>query len=136
MQHRQLRFGVGFHVVLGDEHSQAAQMTLDARGIEGGPRNRHGGADQWLFVVGEGSTVVESERVELREGTLLLIQRGELTSSENRRQAAADSQPLRPTGLYHGGRRAPRRKAVTRDRCRCESPSTPILADHLSELEP
>jgi hypothetical protein len=28
MQHKHLQFGHGFRVVLGDEHSQAAQMTL------------------------------------------------------------------------------------------------------------
>jgi hypothetical protein len=28
MRHRHLRFGHGFRVVLGDKHSQAAQMTL------------------------------------------------------------------------------------------------------------
>jgi mannose-6-phosphate isomerase-like protein (cupin superfamily) len=64
--------------VLGDEHSQAAQMTLGPGETEGGPDNRHRGADQWLFVVsGAGQAVVNGERVELREGMLLLIQRGD-----------------------------------------------------------
>jgi mannose-6-phosphate isomerase-like protein (cupin superfamily) len=78
MQHKHLQFGHGFRVVLGDEHSQAAQMTLDPGEAEGGPENRHRGADQWLFVVGgEGEAVVAGERVALREGTLVLIPRGE-----------------------------------------------------------
>ena len=78
MQHKHLQFGHGFRVVLGDKHSQAAQMTLAPGETEGGPDNRHRGADQWLFVVGgEGLAVVEGERVELREGTLVLIERGE-----------------------------------------------------------
>ena len=78
MQHKHLQFGRGFRVVLGDDHSQAAQMTLGPGETEGGPDNRHRGADQWLFVVsGEGEAIVEAERVALREGTLVLIQRGE-----------------------------------------------------------
>jgi mannose-6-phosphate isomerase-like protein (cupin superfamily) len=78
MQHKHLRFGHGFLVVLGDEHSQAAQMTLAPGEAEGGPDNRHRGADQWLYIVsGTGVAVVNDERVELREGTLLLIQRGD-----------------------------------------------------------
>jgi hypothetical protein len=48
MQHKHLQFGTGFRVVLGDEHSQAAQMTLGPGETEGGPDNRHRGADQWL----------------------------------------------------------------------------------------
>jgi mannose-6-phosphate isomerase-like protein (cupin superfamily) len=78
MQHNHLRFGRGFRVVLGDEHSQAAQMTLAPGEVEGGPDNRHRGADQWLYVVlGTGLAVVNGERVELCEGTLVLIQRGD-----------------------------------------------------------
>ena len=41
MQHKHLQFGHGFHVVLGDEHSQAAQMTLAPDETEGGPENHH-----------------------------------------------------------------------------------------------
>ncbi|MBN9520169.1 cupin domain-containing protein [bacterium] len=78
MQHKHLRFGHGFRVVLGDSRSQATQMTLVPGETEGGPDNRHRGADQWLFVVsGSGVAVVEGERVELREGTLVFIERGE-----------------------------------------------------------
>ena len=78
MQHKHLRLGRGFRVVLGDKHSQAAQMTLGPGEAEGGPDNRHRGADQWLYVVsGSGVAVVNGERVELRTGTLLLIERGD-----------------------------------------------------------
>jgi mannose-6-phosphate isomerase-like protein (cupin superfamily) len=70
--------------VLGDERTQAAQMTLAAGETEGGPENRHRGADQWLYVVGgEGLALVEGTRVELREGTLVLIQRGETHEIRN-----------------------------------------------------
>jgi mannose-6-phosphate isomerase-like protein (cupin superfamily) len=52
--------------VLGDEHSQAAQMTLASGKAEGGSDNRHRGADQWLFVVaGTGEAVVNGETVPL-----------------------------------------------------------------------
>jgi mannose-6-phosphate isomerase-like protein (cupin superfamily) len=78
MQHKHLQFGDGFRVVLGDEHSQAAQMTLGPGDTEGGPDNRHRGADQWLYVFsGTGVAVVNGERVELREGTLVLSERGD-----------------------------------------------------------
>ena len=96
MQHKHLRFGEGFKVVLGDRHSQAAQMTLAPGGTEGGPDNRHKGADQWLFVVsGEGTAIVEGERVELREGTLVLIQRGETHEIRN-----TGEEPLRTLNVY------------------------------------
>lgn len=94
MQHEHLRFGHGFRVVLGDDRSQAAQMTLSAG--EGGPDNRHRGADQWLFVVsGEGVAVVGGKRVDLREGTLLLIERGETHEIRN-----TGSESLRTLNVY------------------------------------
>jgi mannose-6-phosphate isomerase-like protein (cupin superfamily) len=78
MQHKHLQFGHGFRVVLGDEHSQAAQMTLGPGESEGGPGNWHRGADQWLYVVsGTGVAVVNGDRVDLRAGTLVLIQRSD-----------------------------------------------------------
>jgi mannose-6-phosphate isomerase-like protein (cupin superfamily) len=96
MQHNHLQFGHGFRVVLGDGHSQAAQMTLGPGESEGGPDNRHRGADQWHFVVGgEGEAIVEGERVALREGTLVLIQRGE--SHEIRNTGPG---PLRTLNVY------------------------------------
>ncbi len=96
MQHKHLQFGKGFRVVLGDDHSQAAQMTLGPGETEGGPDNRHRGTDQWLFVVsGEGMAVVEGKRVELREGTLVLIQRGETHEIRN-----TGREPLRTLNVY------------------------------------
>jgi mannose-6-phosphate isomerase-like protein (cupin superfamily) len=93
---RHLRFGRGLRVVLGDAHSQAARMTLAPGGTEGGPDNRHRGADQWLFVVsGEGAAIVEGERVELREGTFVLIQRGEAHEMRSTGQ-----EPLRTLNVY------------------------------------
>src|SRR2546425_1177768 len=96
MQHKHHQFGQGFRLVLGDEHAQAAQMTLAPGDTEGGPDNRHRGADHWLFVVsGEGLAVVEGERVELREGTLVLIQRGEAHEIRN-----PGREPLRTLNVY------------------------------------
>ena len=48
MQHRRLRFGRGFRVLWDARGVQAAQMVIAPGGHEGGPDNRHGGADQWL----------------------------------------------------------------------------------------
>ena len=53
-------------------------MTLAAGEREGGPGNRHRGADQWLFVeAGAGLAIVNGRRAILRAGSLLLIERGE-----------------------------------------------------------
>src|SRR5262245_60551084 len=78
MKQRQLRFGRGFQVVIDNERSQAAQMTVPPGGHEGGPDNRHRGADQWLFVVsGAGCAIVNGKRYPLRAGSLVLIERGD-----------------------------------------------------------
>ena len=96
MQHKHLQFGQGFRVVLGDDHSQAAQMTLAPGETEGGADNRHQGADQWLFVVsGTGEAHVNGERIELRSGTLLLIQRGDAHEIRN-----TGEEPLRTLNVY------------------------------------
>jgi len=96
MQHKHLQFGRGFRVVLGNDHSQAAQMTLATGGTEGGPDNHHRGADQWLFVVsGEGVAVVDGRQIELREGTLVLIERGQNHEIRN-----TGPEPLRTLNVY------------------------------------
>ena len=110
MRHKQLQSGHGFKVVLGDDHSRAAQMTLAPGETEGGPDNRHRGADQWLFVVaGTGEAVVKGETVPLKAGTLLLIQRGDTHGVRN-----TGDGPLRTLNLYvppaytEGGEELPR----------------------------
>jgi mannose-6-phosphate isomerase-like protein (cupin superfamily) len=96
MQHKHLRFGHGFKVMLGDAHSQAAQMTLAPGETEGGPDNRHQGADQWLYVVfGSGEAVIEGKPVGLQEGTPTLIQRGERHEIRN-----TGPEPLRTLNVY------------------------------------
>ena len=96
MLHKHLQFGQGFRVVLGDRQSQAAQMTLGPGETEGGPDNRHRGADQWLYIVsGTGVAIVNGERVELREGTLVLIQRGDKHAISN-----TGDGPLKTLNVY------------------------------------
>lgn len=76
MQHKTLRFGKGFKVVLGNARSQAAQMVIEPGKAEGDRDNRHHGADQWLFVVsGRGVATINRRPYPIGPGTLLLIER-------------------------------------------------------------
>lgn len=78
MQHKVLRFGKGFRVVFAQRKVQAAEMVIAPGGKEGGPDNRHRGADQWLFVVsGTGLAIVDGRRQRLKAGSLLVVARGE-----------------------------------------------------------
>ena len=64
-------------------------MVIPPGGSEGGPDNRHRGADQWLFVVsGRGVARVEDgsgqhREVMLEPGSLLVIERGERHEVDN-----------------------------------------------------
>jgi mannose-6-phosphate isomerase-like protein (cupin superfamily) len=72
------RFGKGFRVSIGNERGQAAEMAIPPGDCEGGPDNRHRGADQWLFVVaGRGLAVVNGKRHALRDGSIVLIEKGD-----------------------------------------------------------
>lgn len=96
MQHRHLALKADFEIVLGNERSQAAEMTLEAGDGIGGPENRHRGADQWLYVVaGEGAAVVDGKSADLRPGTLLLIEQGEWHEIRN-----TGDEPLRTVTFY------------------------------------
>src|SRR5687767_11953795 len=76
MKHKHLRFGKGFRVAIGNARSQAAEMVIPPGDAEGGPGNRHRGADQWLYVVsGRGLALVNGKRFALSRGTLMLIER-------------------------------------------------------------
>jgi mannose-6-phosphate isomerase-like protein (cupin superfamily) len=78
VQRKKLRFGKGFRVALGNARAQAAEMVIEPGESEGGPGNRHKGADQWLFIVdGEGLAIVRGKRHRLTAGTLVLIEHGE-----------------------------------------------------------
>lgn len=84
MKKEQLRFESEFRIVFGKGECQFAEMTLQPGATEGGPGNRHKGADQWLFVVsGRGVAVVSGTSHKLRKWTLLLIERGETHEIRN-----------------------------------------------------
>ena len=84
MRRAALRFGKGFKVVTGNARSQAATMVLAPGDCEGGPDNRHRGADQWLYIVsGTGAAVVNGKRYPLREGSVVLIERGDTHEIRN-----------------------------------------------------
>lgn len=84
MKRKQLRFGKGFRVFMGNARSQAAEMTLAPGDAEGSVRNRHRGADQWLFVVaGNGTAHVNGRRYRLSAGSLMLIEHGDRHKIEN-----------------------------------------------------
>jgi mannose-6-phosphate isomerase-like protein (cupin superfamily) len=74
----------GFHVLAGDERSQAASMVIEPGGKEGGPDNKHRGADQWLYVeTGKGQAKINGHNYPLQAGSLVLIQRGDLHEIQN-----------------------------------------------------
>ena len=78
MKYKALRFGKGFRVAFDARRAQAAEMVIAPGDREGGPDNRHRGADQWLYVVaGTGLAIVEERRKALKAGSLLVIERGE-----------------------------------------------------------
>jgi mannose-6-phosphate isomerase-like protein (cupin superfamily) len=77
MPRQQLRFAKGFSIGLRNKRAQSATMVIEPGDCEGGPDNKHIGADQWLFVLsGEGQATVGAKKHPLRAGTLLLIERG------------------------------------------------------------
>jgi mannose-6-phosphate isomerase-like protein (cupin superfamily) len=96
MKRKVLRFGRGFRIALGNRRCQAAEMVIEPGGAEGGPRNRHRGADQWLFVVaGTGVARIKSSRYLLKAGTLLLIEHGEQHEIRNTGRS-----PLKTLNVY------------------------------------
>jgi mannose-6-phosphate isomerase-like protein (cupin superfamily) len=96
MKRKTLRFGIGFRVALGNRRCQAAEMVIPPGEAEGGPRNRHRGADQWLFVVaGKGIARIKGARYPLKVGTLLLIEHGDQHEIRNTGRT-----PLKTLNLY------------------------------------
>jgi len=59
-------------------------MVLPPGEVEGGPENRHRGADQWLLVLsGQGEAVVNGHKHKLDKWSLLLIERGDTHEIRN-----------------------------------------------------
>jgi len=78
MRSKTCKLTEGFRIAFECRGVQAAEMVIPPGEREGGPDNRHLGADQWLFVVqGAGLAIVEGARRKLVAGSLLLIERGE-----------------------------------------------------------
>src|SRR5215813_8598615 len=96
MKRKLLRFGRGFRVALGNRRAQAAEMVLLPGKAEGGPRNRHRGADQWLFVVsGTGTATVNRQRHALRPGVVMLLEHGDRHEIRNTGRT-----PLKTLNIY------------------------------------
>src|SRR5687768_11312339 len=100
MQRKSLRFGKGFRVAFSVRRAQAAEMVLRPGESEGGADNRHRGADQWLYVVaGTGIAVVEGQRVPLKAGTLLVIERRERHEVRNTGRGLLKTLNFSPAGV-------------------------------------
>jgi mannose-6-phosphate isomerase-like protein (cupin superfamily) len=113
MKRKQLRFGKGFRVTIGNRRAQGAEMVIGPGDREGGPDNNHRGSDQWLFVLsGTGVAIVNGRRSPLTGGSLVLIERGEMHEIRNTGRT-----PLRTLNIYvppaytAGGDELPRGRA-------------------------
>jgi mannose-6-phosphate isomerase-like protein (cupin superfamily) len=113
MPQKHLRFGKGFSVALSNKRAQSATMVIEPGDCEGGPDNRHRGADQWLYVLsGRGSATVAGKRHSLSVGSLLLIEKG--TTHEIRNTGKADLKTLNfyvPPAYTKSGNELPRGKS-------------------------
>jgi mannose-6-phosphate isomerase-like protein (cupin superfamily) len=89
MRRTSVTYPDGFHVLIGDGHSQAASMVIAPGDHEGGPDNLHRGADQWLYVQsGQGEAIVNGHSYALETGALVLIQRGDSHEIRNTGEGA------------------------------------------------
>jgi mannose-6-phosphate isomerase-like protein (cupin superfamily) len=96
MKLERLRFRKSFRVIRGNRRAQAAEMVISPGDSEGDARNRHRGADQWLFVVaGRGDALVKGRRYKLVPGALIFIRSGERHEIK-----ATGRSPLRTLNFY------------------------------------
>lgn len=78
MKIAQADYAPGFHILAGDERSQAATLVIQPGRHVGGPANKHRGADQWIYVEsGSGEATIDGATHALEKGSLMLIQRTE-----------------------------------------------------------
>jgi len=88
VKHEQLKFTQGFRVSVGNKQSQGAVMVVAPGACEGGPDNRHKGADQWLFVIeGTGAAIINGHMLTLKAGTIVLIEAGDTHEIRNSGQS-------------------------------------------------
>jgi mannose-6-phosphate isomerase-like protein (cupin superfamily) len=96
MKQGRVRFNGEFDVLMGNARSQAAELVIAPGQKEGGPDNRHKGADQWLFVLsGKGVAVVNGKSHNLRKWALVLIERGDKHEIKNN-----GTTPLKTLNFY------------------------------------
>lgn len=110
---KSLRFGKGFSVELTNKRAQVATMVIAPGDCEGGPDNRHRGADQWLFVLsGKGSATVGRRTHALRANSVLLIEKGTTHEIRNTGRTALKTLNLYvPPAYTKGGDELPRGKS-------------------------
>jgi mannose-6-phosphate isomerase-like protein (cupin superfamily) len=71
-------YAPGFHILAGDDRSQAGTLVIQPGRKVGGPDNKHRGADQWIYVEsGSGEATIDGKTLSLEKGSLILIQRTE-----------------------------------------------------------
>ena len=96
MKRKHLSLRKGFRVAFGNRKAQAAEMVIPPGDAEGDPKNRHVGADQWLYVIeGTGRALVNGRAYRLRAGSLMLIEHGDRHEVKNTGQG-----PLKTLNLY------------------------------------
>lgn len=96
MKQTSVSYRKGFHVLVGDEHSQVATMVIEPGGSEGSSDKKHQGADQWLFVeTGEGEAMINGHTYPLAAGSLVLIQRGDRHEIRN-----TGREPMKTLNIY------------------------------------
>ncbi|CAE1134456.1 cupin domain-containing protein [Xanthomonas euroxanthea] len=97
MQYATLELSNAFKVLFSLRQVQAAEMVMAPGDREGGPDNRHRGADQWLFVVdGAGEAIVDGHTQALQAGSLIAIERGQAHEIRN-----TGDTPLKTVNFYH-----------------------------------
>ena len=109
---KHLRFGKGFSVAMSNKRGEAATMVIAPGDCEGGPDNRHRGADQWLYVLsGGGVAILGGRKHRVKAGSLLLIERG--TTHEIRNTGRSQLKTLNlyvPPAYTRNGDELPRGK--------------------------